>query len=233
MEIRQINGPNGRTYETPAGVFPSVTTILSKTKPESDKQKLEEWRQRVGAEEADRISKQSTDDGSLLHTAIERTLLGNPETPLDLSFYDHPDADFDRVTFLYNQWRAHVLPQIGKVHSIEQFAWNEKHKYAGAIDCVADFMGVPAVIDWKNSKKRKREEWIEDYRLQGAAYLGMVYRCPLFESIPKPQLFVSVIMSDEGEPQMFSYHLEWMLKHVWPDWEKRCRKFHERLSLDK
>lgn len=233
MSVVQINSENGRRYQTPDGIFPSVTTILSGTKPEADRLALEQWRNRVGVEEADRISKQSTDDGTLLHFCIEglnawdERMMSYGDV-LNYIGNDESGADKVRVHGLVAQFRDYIQPRLGQSYFIEEYGWNPNHGYAGAIDHIGEFDGVSSVVDWKNSKKAKKEDWIKDYRLQGAAYTGMVYRCPVFKDVPPVKQFVCVVFNDETpEPQVFKYSLEDILNREWPLWEQRVKIWHK------
>jgi len=233
-EVIQINSPEGRRYQTPDGIMPSVTTILSATKSEADKKGLQAWRERVGMEEAERISLQSTRDGSLLHNSIEAMLAWDSRMLDGGSIHrmieaDTTGADQERVKRLFDNWREYMYSRIGDVRFLEEYGWNPNHRYAGAIDCIADFDGISSVIDWKNSRKFKEERYIGDYRLQGAAYIGMCYRCPVFKDVPPVKQFVCVVMHDEApEPQVFRYDLDYILKHEWPMWEQRVKIWHNR-----
>lgn len=233
-KVIQINSPQGRRYDTPDGIMPSVTTILSDTKAESDKASLERWRERVGILEANRISMQATLDGSLLHNCIENHLAWDERMMGAKQIFEMIDADptgarKDRIKTLYNNWRTHIYPRIGEVSFLEEYGWNPNHRYAGAIDYIGDFDGVSSVIDWKNSAKFKEEAYIKDYRQQGAAYIGMCYRCPVFKDIPPVKQFVCVVMHDESEePQVFKYDLDYVLRNEWPLWEQRVKIWHNR-----
>lgn len=231
-DVRQINGKSGRHYETPAGVFPSVTTILSATKPEKDRLALQAWKDRVGEAEANRISKQSTSDGTLLHACIESMLamderMDDVRGVFERIATDTTGADKERVSRLFSIWRTHIRQRTGSVYALEQFGWNERHGYAGAIDYYGEFDGVPSVVDWKNSSKAKQEAWIGDYKLQGAAYIGIATRCPAFTMHPAPKQFVCVVLHDESdEPQVFKYDLPTIIRDIWGLWELRCKAFH-------
>ena len=232
-EIRQINGKSGRSYDTPAGVFPSVTTILSFTKPAEERKKLEEWRQRVGIEEAERISRNSRNDGTLLHSCIEGILSLHPDKFEDVRgtfekiATDETGANKERVSMLFNKWNEFTRRRTGAVYALESFGWNAKHGYAGAIDYYGEFDGVPSIVDWKNATKAKQEAWIQDYRLQGSAYIGIAHTCPVFAEFPNPQQFVCVVISDEcDEPQVFKYSLSEITSQYWPVWESKCKYYH-------
>jgi genome maintenance exonuclease 1 len=232
-DVKQVNGKSGRHYETPAGTFPSVTTILSATKSQRDREALQRWRESVGEEEANRISRQSTADGSLLHSCIEGMVSWEDGVMTDLGGVfikiasDNNGADKERVSRLFNIWNQHIRPRVGQAYMVEKYGWNERHGYAGAIDYYGEFDGIPSVVDWKNSNKEKQEAWITDYKLQGAAYIGIASRCPSFTAFPPPQQFVCCIMNNESdEPQVFRYSLNDIIKDIWPLWELRCKAFH-------
>jgi hypothetical protein len=214
--------------------MPGVTRIINDTRSESDRAILQRWRDSIGAEQADEINRQSAIDGDLLHMAIKAHLswgdgMMGAGAILAMIESDTTGARNDRVKVLYNNWRTHVYPRIGEVYALEEHGWNPNHRYAGAIDCIGDFDGVSSVIDWKNSAKFKEEAYIKDYRQQGAAYIGMCYRCPVFKDIPAVKQFVCVVMHDESEePQVFKYDLDYVLRNEWPLWEQRVKIWHNR-----
>lgn len=160
IPLKRIQTPQGRQYvgvdEVPV---PSVTTILDKT---SDKTALIAWRKRVGDEEAARISKESAGLGTKVHDALEKHILG------------------EQVTFGNNQISV-MAKQMSDLVINEGFknvdeVWGTEigliapGLYAGTTDCVGIHNGAEAIIDFKTSKKIKKEEWIEDYFLQCCAY---------------------------------------------------------------
>jgi len=233
-QVIQINSEKGRRYQTPDGVFPSVTTILSATKSERDKKALDDWRNKVGPEEADRISKQSTTDGTLMHScfeglsAFDHRMLSLRDA-YELIDKDETGANKERIKGFVNQWHEHIREKLGATYFLEEYGWNPKHGYAGAIDHIGEFEGIPSVVDWKNSTKAKKDEWIHDYKLQGAAYIGMCYRCPVFAEVPPVKQFVCVVFNDEtSEPQIFRYVLQDILRTYWPQWEARVKLWHSK-----
>lgn len=158
--LERIETPNGRMYhrgeETP--VY-SVTNILDKTK---DKASLEAWAARVGAAEAERIKNEAAHVGTAMHFTIERFLEGTALPPaedwLQMRGYEMGhrliNEHFDS---LEEVWGSEVpLYYPGK--------------YAGTTDLVGVFRGRPAIIDFKQSLKPKRYEWITDYFHQLSAY---------------------------------------------------------------
>lgn len=152
----RVNKKQGRHYDVD-GVrpLPSVTTVLDKT---ADKTAIIEWRKRVGAEEANKITTQSAGIGSKLHLNLEYFIKEGKE----------PDGNyFSRV--LANLIIKKGLSNVDEVWGLEAPLFLTD-LYAGTVDCVGVHNGVPAIIDFKNARKDKKKEWIEDYFLQLVAY---------------------------------------------------------------
>ena len=141
--------------------LPSVTTILSATQSEEKKASLEKWKARVGQQEADNIKNQAATRGTNMHSHLEYHL--NGQGLLDLS-------DEGRVA------RSMAQTIIDKgLGDLEEIWGNEvtlyyPDLYAGQTDLVGIYQGRESIIDFKQSNKPKKDEWITDYFLQGAAY---------------------------------------------------------------
>jgi len=152
--------PSGRTYHTPDGSYPSLTTILGKT---ANNPWLAAWKARVGEEEAARVSKEATDRGTLIHSFAERHFNGERiweelrEQPLDVR---QMTRDLIKV----------VEPGIDEIFGQEQILWSKKYRYAGRTDMVGIWKGRPAIIDFKTSKKPKQANQIRDYFIQCCGY---------------------------------------------------------------
>lgn len=159
-EIDTDTLPSGRTYHTPDGSFPSITTILGKT---ANQPWLQKWKEKVGEEEAARISKEATDRGTLIHAYAERYFNGE-EIYSDLS-----QESADVVHMSKNLIRA-AEKGVTEVWGQEQVLWSKKYCYAGRTDMVGLWNGVPSIIDFKTSKKKKSEKQIKDYYIQCCAY---------------------------------------------------------------
>lgn len=181
---------SGRKYVTPDGKkYASVTTILSHNK---DKSALFEWRKRVGEKEANRITAKSAGRGTKLHTACEKYLL-NEMTDMKIRTLMPDVKDF------FMQLRPHIDKNVGDVYGLEQALYSHRLKMAGRTDCIAMWDGKLSIVDYKNSIKEKREEWIQDYFIQCTAYAEM------FEertNMPIEQIVV-LIANEEGKPQVF------------------------------
>ena len=152
--------PSGRTYFTPDGKFPSITTILGKT---ANQTWLQAWKDRVGEEEANRISKKATDRGTLIHEYAER-YFNSEEIFIDLvkesSDVIQMSKDLIRIT----------ESGVEEIWGQEQILWNNKLCYAGRCDMVGIWNGIPSIIDFKTSKKTKYIKQIKDYFIQCCAY---------------------------------------------------------------
>tara|TARA_B110000285_G_scaffold59749_1_gene68567 strand:+ start:5056 stop:5808 length:753 start_codon:yes stop_codon:yes gene_type:complete len=165
------------------GTFPSVTTILSGT---SDKSGLDRWRKKVGEAEANRISTLSMNRGTVMHRLVElyKPLTGSKEEKLDqlkeLAKTDEEITEFDQE-FINEGWimfykfytnSSQYFDRVSKVLESETFLWSSKAGgYAGTVDNISEMTdGKILIIDYKNSRKPKREDWIQDYFLQSAAY---------------------------------------------------------------
>ena len=147
-----------RVYYTPAGRAPSVTTILS-TLPHPG---LDEWRERVGEEEAARVSKEATDIGSAMHDMLEAYVRDTPYQAKGIPEEKIAEKMFRAVRML-------GLRRLSSVWGIE-VPLHYENLYAGRTDLVGVYNGHPSIIDYKTAKYFKKAEWIEDYKLQTAAY---------------------------------------------------------------
>jgi len=154
-EIKIIDGK--RFYVTPDGnSYPSITTVLSlQEKPGIDK-----WKEKVGEKEAKRISKESMRIGTAVHQMAEFYL---SNYIIKLKNEDKKIVDtFNRLRFL--------LGNINNIVGVEIPLYSDLLRVAGTADCVAEYNGVPSIIDFKTSRKPKKEEWIDDYYMQTFAY---------------------------------------------------------------
>lgn len=191
-KLKRVNVNGKRHYEVGTrwglSYLPSVTTVLSMNK---EKQKsLHEWRRRVGAEEANRVSRRASSHGTAVHQLIEDYIRGD-----ELSVKNNPFA-----MDAYRKLQRAADKHIGTVRMIEQFLWSEHLMSAGTPDLAAEFDSRLSIIDWKTSARDKRADMIEDYFVQKSAYAVM------FEErtgIPVDQL-VTIIASEESqEAQIF------------------------------
>ena len=169
-----------RYYDAPDGQkLVSVTSVISHIKREF----FRKWRERVGEEEANKITKKATSRGTDMHTLAENYLL-NQELP-----EVQPLSQF-----LFSQAKP-KLDEIDNIHAIEQSLYSLQLGIAGTVDCIAEHNGELAIIDFKTSKKPKPREWIDDYFVQCAAYACMLFE--LTGIIVKK--FVIIMSCEDGE----------------------------------
>ena len=157
--LKRDDSNKTRLYKTPDGDFPSVTTILDKTK---DKTFLFEWRKRVGDEEANRISKEAAGLGTVFHKHLEN-YIDNEERPNGSNFVYKLAKDMSDIII------EKGLSNVDEVWGSE-IGLYYPGLYAGTTDLVGTHNGDPAIIDYKSTKNPKKEEWVEDYYLQCCAY---------------------------------------------------------------
>ena len=155
--LQRHDGAEGRTYGDQK--LPSVTRILDATK---DKSKLDEWVQRVGQEEADRIKNTAATTGTHMHNVIERMVAGK-SLPRPTNWL---------MVKGYEMGYRLVIEQLKDVDEIwgSEITLYLPQRYAGTTDMVGLYKGKPAIIDFKQSNKPKRHEWITDYFHQLSAY---------------------------------------------------------------
>ena len=154
-----------RHYCLPDGSsVPSVTTILDRTKSEESKAALNNWRKRVGPQKAQEISTEAAGRGTRMHKWLENFIKdGEIGLPGNNPFSIQSHA------------MANVVIFEGLANNVVQY-WGVEVPvyysglYAGTTDCVALWKGKPAIMDFKQTNKAKKREWIEDYFLQLCAY---------------------------------------------------------------
>tara|TARA_B100001769_G_C22022943_1_gene549698 strand:+ start:440 stop:1120 length:681 start_codon:yes stop_codon:yes gene_type:complete len=161
-ELKRVDKEIGRYYiDSKNQTVPSVTTVLGKTSDKSDS--IQQWRNKVGDDEADRITKQSTDIGSMVHEALENFL--NEKDWKNFSD-DQNGVIANKIT---DKFIDTGIQTISEVWGLEVGLMLDG-LYAGTADCVGKINDIPSIIDFKTSRRMKRREWIEDYFLQGCAY---------------------------------------------------------------
>jgi len=169
--------------------LPSVTTILGNT---TDKSGIDRWRKKIGEEEADRISNLSMNRGTIMHRLIElykSETSGEPSERLEvlkrisetdeecIQFNGDPNGEIwlnSAWEMFYKFYNNHsdYFGTIKKVIESESFLWTTKGGgWAGTVDNISELVDNKIkVIDYKNSRKPKRESWITDYYIQTSAY---------------------------------------------------------------
>ena len=155
-----------RHYDLGEAKLPSVTTILSATQPEEKRKSLEEWRKRVGADEATRIVDNSATRGTAMHTIIQSFIEG--QYHLDLTNVGRNAHNMAQTII-----DKGLDNKITEYYGIEATLYYPD-LYAGATDFIAVHEGRDSIIDFKQTNRLKKREWIQDYFMQLAAY-GMAH----------------------------------------------------------
>ena len=171
----------GRKYLLPDGrKVPSITTVLSYFK----KDIIQEWRNRVGIEEANRISAMASNRGTNVHTLCEHYLNNNPH---------YARGAFPDALEMFKSIKP-SLNRINNIHYQECGLYSNKLGVAGRVDCIGEFDGVLSSIDFKTSKKIKTIDMIEDYFIQECFY-AIAYN----EIVGEPIHQLVTIMAVENE----------------------------------
>ena len=185
LPVQEIDGK--RFYVSPNGIkLPSVTTVLGHFK----KAQIIEWRNRVGVKEANAISGRASVRGTKFHSLLERYLSN------EMNIFEGVMPDMKQA---FNDIRS-TIDNIDNIHYIESPLYSEILGLAGRTDVIAEFGGVPSIIDFKTSLKPKREEWIDNYFEQGTAYSLMYEE---MTGIQIHQVVVIISVDNEDKPQVF------------------------------
>ena len=207
---------NGNQYylDAKGDRLPSVTTILNATKPQEDRDRLASWRQRVGATEANRISGTASRRGTQTHKQIQHYLLGKG-TPC-------PDASSP-----YWESIEPVLQDIDAVRLIESPVFHYDLSYAGRVDCVASYKGVPCVCEWKTADKPKGSvERLYEYPLQLSAYLGAANQ--YYQDYGVKLDHALLVVAIPGMPAEVFWFEPVAMTDYWQQWEQRVAEYWRR-----
>jgi genome maintenance exonuclease 1 len=187
----------GRRYFTPDGnAYPSITTVLGVL----SKDGIIEWRKRVGEEEANRISRQAATRGTAVHKLAEDYLDNLP---------DWNKGAMPANLASFNDLKTILDERLNNIYFQEEFLYSDRLKCAGQVDCIAEFDGQLSIVDFKTSRKPKKEEWITSYFIQASFYAAAFYERT---GIPIKQ-GVILITVDGNEPQVFKVNTYDYLEH--------------------
>lgn len=215
-----------RFYATPDGnKLPSVTTILDKTKSEEKKQILEQWRRKVGYEKAQQITTEAANRGTRMHTYLEK--------------YIKEGAIPARGSNPFS-WPSHVMAEevinrglvnVSEFWGIEVPLYFPR-VYAGTTDGAGIHLNEESILDYKQTNRPKKREWIEDYFMQLAAYaeahnelFGTKIRKGVILMCVKPDLDANHNII--GKPQYQEFVLEGNEFEIYRDqWWKRVEQYY-------
>ena len=203
------NEDGSRVYVNASGVaYPSATTVLSVLSRDG----IAKWRARVGAEEADKISRQSSTRGTKIHTLTE-TYLKNENVSDKIDEVKASMLDVE----MFNKFKP-ILEPISNIHCQELALYSDHLRMAGRVDCIAEYNGKRAVIDFKTSNKSKSKSYIESYFMQTAAYAIMYEERT---GIPVPWLVILIAVEDDVPQVFIEKRDDWVKKLL------RTRDFYE------
>ena len=177
-----------RVYNTPDGnQYPSVTSVLSIINEEQ----IAAWRKRVGEDTANQVSHRAASRGTSVHSIIER-YLKNEDTS---EFLPHIKQSLQNLRPILDR-------SVGKIFGLESALFSRHLGLAGRVDCIAEFDGVPSIIDFKTSRYPKKKESIPNYFAQASAYAIM------FEERTGMPITNTVILMDvdDNAPVVFKEH---------------------------
>ena len=195
VEVDAIDRNGTRFYPIPGAdkYYPSVTSVTSFQNAKFFKK----WRAKIGEEEANRITTRATTRGTAFHALSEDYFKG----VLDIEKYLAKNPLSVRMF----QSAKSTLNRINNIHCLETFLYSHYLGLAGRVDCIAEFDGELAVIDFKTSTKEKKEDHIEHYFVQETAYAAMF----LERSGLEVKKIVTLIATEEGTIQVFQkYNLD-------------------------
>ena len=194
-EVEPVNQDGIRFYPIPGAdkYYPSVTSITSFKNASF----FAGWRKKIGEEEANRITNRATQRGTAFHSITEDYVKG--ELNLDSYLANNP------LSVRMFQSAKSTLDRIDNIHCLETFLYSHYLGLAGRVDCIGEFDGELAVIDFKTSTKEKQENYIEHYFVQETAYAAMF----LERSGIEVKKIVTLIATEEGSVQVFQkYNLD-------------------------
>ena len=201
-----------RHYEVGTEKLPSVTTILAATQSDEKRASLEAWKNKVGGIEADRIKNTAATRGTAMHSYLEMHV--NGQGLLDLS--DEGQAARSMAQTIIKQG----LGDLSEIWGNEVVLYYPD-LYAGQTDLVGVYQGRDSIVDFKQSNKPKRDEWIEDYYLQGAAY-ATAHDCIYNTNIEQT---VILICTPDNFFQRFIVNGQ-RFKHYKLEWLKRVDRYY-------
>lgn len=186
LESKTENGQ--RFYQTPEGnKYPSVSTVVG----HFSKKGIMEWRKRVGEQEANRISRQASTHGTAVHSICE-DYVNNEEDYFKKKSPANIEA-FKKLKPLLDENIDHVYAQEASLYS-------DFLKVAGRCDLACQWNGVDTIVDFKTSRKEKKEQWIQNYFQQASMYAVMAEERT---GTPFPQIAILIACEDSNVPQMF------------------------------
>ena len=195
VDVDPVSKDGVRFYPIPGAdkYYPSVTSVTSF----KNAQFFAEWRRRIGETEANRITARATQRGTAFHSMAEDHFRGT----LDVNKY----LENNPLSVRMFQSAKTTFNRINNIHCLETFLYSHYLGLAGRVDCIAEYDGELAVVDFKTSTKEKSEKHIEHYFVQETAYAAMFLERTGIEV----KKIVTLIAVEDGSIQVFQkYNLD-------------------------
>ena len=199
-----------RYYDTPDSKLVSITSVISFF----NRDKFAKWRKRVGEEKANEITRKATSRGTDMHTLTEH-YLKNEDLPVVKPLPD----------FLFKIAKPD-LNRIDNIHTLEGSLYSKLLGVAGTVDCIAEYDGELAIIDFKTSAKPKPREWIDGYFVQCAAYACMYYE---LTGIPVKK-FVIIMSCEDGDCVVYQEYDKMKYMNMLVSYIRNFLEFHLQLN---
>ena len=214
-----------RHYCLPDGKkVPSVTTILDRTKPQKDRDALANWKKNVGEQRAQQITTEAANRGTRMHTYLESYVMMDEMKPLPSNPFAHPSW------FMAAEIILQGLVNVNEIWGTEVPVYYSG-LYAGTTDLVGEWKNKPAIMDFKQSNKVKKREYITDYFLQLAAYAqahnemhGTAINTGVILMAVQPKLLEDQTYT---KPQYLEFVIEGVEFEYWTnEWTKRVELYY-------
>tara|TARA_B110000305_G_C19286293_1_gene561839 strand:+ start:184 stop:900 length:717 start_codon:yes stop_codon:yes gene_type:complete len=198
-EVSTKNINRKRFYDTPTGFYPSITTVLGVRKEKQ--QGLAKWRERVGNDVANHIMRTAAGRGTAVHHMCE-------------DFLNNKEVIKENQKFLpwclFSQLKSTLQNSINNIYAQECGLWSEKYRVAGRVDCIAEWNGVPSIIDFKTSRSERKDDYNFEYYIQASAYAEM------FEERTGIEInqIVILVVTEDGLVQEFVKEKHEYLPHL-------------------
>lgn len=167
-DITKKTENNNRYYLIDSTWLPSVTSIIKIINQDS----INKWKTNIGIDNANIISKQAADRGTLVHSMCEQYLLKNSSFYSKLSNTIDNDSNNNDESIInyFNNAFIPCLNRITNIRALESVLFSKNYNFAGTVDCIAEFDNQLSIIDFKTSSKFKPKKYIPSYFIQTAAY---------------------------------------------------------------
>ncbi len=202
LELNKKETNGMRLYNLPNGEWvPSITSVTS----HYNRQLFVDWRKKIGEEKANQITRQATARGTDFHL-ICQDYLENKE----INWENYQPAS----RYMFHSIKPE-LDKINNIHAIERTLYSEYLGIAGRVDCIAEYEGELAIIDFKTAGKIKPEDWIQQYFVQEVAYACMYYE---LTEIPVKKL-ITLMVTPDGEFKVFDkrdkdHYIKLLVKYI-------------------